>query len=53
MSKQCDIHKHVTCHRYKAAREGDRLVAAPISKDRGHYKVYSSMFDGNKSDTYI
>lgn len=53
MAKQCDIHKHVTCHRYKAELVSNELQVIPISQDRGHYKVYSSMYDGVKADTYL
>lgn len=27
--------------------------AVPILRNRGYYRLYSSMFDGNKSDTYM
>lgn len=54
MAPKCDLTKHVTCHRYMPQMRYDgSLEAVPITRNKGYFKVYSSMFDGNKSDTYM
>jgi hypothetical protein len=60
MSPNCEIDEQVTCHRYKAANEIEaqgieNKIHKPIRNINinGYYRVYSSMFDGNISDTYM
>lgn len=65
MLPHCDVNEQITCHRHKpepidasirpSASTRDHLTRyKPVRthSDRGYYRVYSSMFDGVKSDTY-
>ena len=64
MLPDCNINEQITCHRYKYTKElyssidtdhSHHLTHNPIRNIniKGYYRVYSSMFDGNKSDTYM
>ena len=63
----CDMEEQITCHRYKAAWTADGTLSsggantlvrsqlkltAVRTHAPGYYRLYSSMFDGNRTDTY-
>mmetsp|Transcript_609 Transcript_609/g.529 ORF Transcript_609/g.529 Transcript_609/m.529 type:complete len:103 (-) Transcript_609:154-462(-) len=51
---ECDLNKRVTCHRYKTSYDSNgNLISLRTSKNHGHYKGYSSIFDGNISDSFV
>jgi len=62
MTPVCDIHEQVTCHRYRATltspsvNEGNQQqkILLPIRNThiKGYFRMYSSIFDGNSSDSY-
>jgi len=62
MTPTCDIREQVTCHRYRATlttqttQEGNKQqqVLLPVRNThiKGYFRMYSSVFDGNSSDSY-
>lgn len=44
MAPQCKLDQHVTCHRYQATVN---LEAVRTSESSGHYKRFSSIYDGS------
>jgi hypothetical protein len=65
MTPVCDRQLHITCHRYRAARgvgrkgeekgKGHEEVGNPTRNThiRGYFRIYSSGFDGNQTDSYM
>lgn len=54
MAKSCDLHRHITCHRYRPRRnENGDLGVVLTTKNHKPFTVYSSAYDGIKTDTYI
>ncbi len=55
MAKQCELHQHVTCHRYVPDKNGGS-TSAPVrlkASNKAMYKVYSSVFNGTLTDTFM
>ena len=49
MTPVCNISEQLTCHRYKpdpSATKIGEYAAVRLSERKGHYKVFSSYFDG-------
>ena len=49
MTPVCNISEQLTCHRYKpdpSATMIGEYAAVRLSERKGHYKVFSSYFDG-------
>ena len=69
MTPHCDLKKHITCHRYRPAKQqgiasggwnananiSQQLLLEPVrtSSKRGHYSKYSSTFDGKITDSFM
>lgn len=51
----CNVTEQVTCHRYKTGwtGPGGERPVDPVrtTQRKGYYRHYSSVFDGNKTDT--
>lgn len=51
----CNVSEQVTCHRYKtgwvAPGGGKPVEPVRTTHRRGYYRHYSSVFDGNTTDT--
>ena len=55
MAKDCELHRHVTCHRYVPDKTGGNDVS-PVrikASNKAMYKVYSSVFNGTLTDTFM
>jgi hypothetical protein len=47
ITPSCNVSHQISCHRYKP--NGDQPIRT--TTDRGHYKYFSSVYDGSKIDS--